>query len=48
MSRHDEWCELCEDKMKEERVPAPQPHQHMDVCGHCASLYTYPPWSNKA
>lgn len=41
MACNDEWCDLCEDKLKATTVITPSGRE-IDICGHCASMCDYP------
>ena len=36
MGKHDEWCELCGQKLKSESVVLSG--KKLDVCNHCKSM----------
>jgi ribosome-binding protein aMBF1 (putative translation factor) len=36
MAKNDEWCDLCDDKLKAEVIT--YLGREISVCGHCASL----------
>lgn len=36
MAKHDEWCELCDDKIKQHVIV--YNGQVIEVCNHCKSL----------
>lgn len=40
MAAHDEWCDLCNDKLKE--VDVKYEGKTITICKHCSQMYDNP------